>query len=129
MYIERKKDVPLYWVDDENPELMYRELNGKLHKGKIMNNTFEIIEEIFADIPDADEICHDINEKIIDNYITLLDNYELLLCYANEEHTKSISILIDALAETRKEIEKSHNTKNWLEKENYIKKIITSKLK
>jgi hypothetical protein len=36
-----KKDVPLYWVDPENPDGFIRKLNGKLQRGVLEDGQFK----------------------------------------------------------------------------------------
>jgi hypothetical protein len=38
--IERKKDVPLFYLDKNDSNVMIRELNGKCERGRFLNNKF-----------------------------------------------------------------------------------------
>lgn len=40
--IRRKKNVPLYWLDENNSNIMIRELNGKTDRGTFKNGKFII---------------------------------------------------------------------------------------
>jgi hypothetical protein len=36
-----KKDVPLYWCDDDNPNIFIRKLNGKIRRGVFEDGQFK----------------------------------------------------------------------------------------
>lgn len=42
--IRRKKDVPLFYSTDEEPDLFVRELNGKRERGIFENGSFKPID-------------------------------------------------------------------------------------
>jgi hypothetical protein len=39
--LPRQKDVPLFWLDDDNPEIIIRELNGKLDRGQLVDGKYK----------------------------------------------------------------------------------------
>lgn len=39
-----KKNVPLFSVDNDNPDILVRQLNGKIERGTIVNGTFQAID-------------------------------------------------------------------------------------
>jgi len=41
VFLPVKKDVPRYSVDADNPSILIRELNGKVHRGKFVNGKFK----------------------------------------------------------------------------------------
>ena len=38
-----KKDVPLYSLDSDNPDVMIRKLNGKVERGSFVNGAFKAV--------------------------------------------------------------------------------------
>ena len=38
--IRRKKNVPLYWLDENDSNIIIRELNGKINSGTFKNGKF-----------------------------------------------------------------------------------------
>lgn len=40
--LRAKKDVPLYSLDSDNPDVMIRKLNGKTERGRFINDVFEV---------------------------------------------------------------------------------------
>lgn len=43
--IERKRDVPLYHADENEPGVIVRELNGKIERGHMRNGIFLPVKE------------------------------------------------------------------------------------
>ena len=39
--LPRQKDVPLFWADDDNPDIIIRELNGKIDRGRLVNGKYK----------------------------------------------------------------------------------------
>jgi hypothetical protein len=39
--LPRQKDVPLFWADDDDPDIIIRELNGKIERGQLENGKFK----------------------------------------------------------------------------------------
>jgi hypothetical protein len=42
--LRAKKDVPLYSLDSDNPDVMIRKLNGKIERGAIVNGVFQAVD-------------------------------------------------------------------------------------
>ncbi|WP_151954910.1 hypothetical protein [Sphingomonas sp. EC-HK361] len=38
-----KKNVPLYWLESDNPDVMIRKLNGKVERGSFVDDVFKAI--------------------------------------------------------------------------------------
>ena len=39
--LPRQKDVPLFWADDDDPDIIIRELNGKIDRGRLVNGKYQ----------------------------------------------------------------------------------------
>lgn len=39
-----KKDVPLYWVDERDPDLLVRQLNGERTRGRLVDGFFQVVD-------------------------------------------------------------------------------------
>lgn len=42
--LRAKKDVPLYSLDSDNPDVMIRKLNGKTERGQLIDGSFKAID-------------------------------------------------------------------------------------
>jgi hypothetical protein len=42
--LRSKKDVPQFFADDKDPEIIVRRLNGRLQRGRLVNGSFEAID-------------------------------------------------------------------------------------
>ncbi len=42
--IEEKKDVPLYWVSKNEPDIFIRRLNGRDQRGRMIDSKFQVID-------------------------------------------------------------------------------------
>ncbi|WP_298965930.1 hypothetical protein [uncultured Methylobacterium sp.] len=39
-----KKNVPLFWIDDDDPDLFVRRLNGRIERGRLVDGVFRVID-------------------------------------------------------------------------------------
>jgi hypothetical protein len=39
--LPRQKDVPLFWADDDDPDIIIRELNGKIDRGRLVDGKYK----------------------------------------------------------------------------------------
>lgn len=44
VFIEEKRDVPLYWESDNEPNVFIRRLNGRDQRGRIIDSEFQVID-------------------------------------------------------------------------------------
>lgn len=42
--LPRQKDVPLFWADDDDPDIIIRELNGKTERGRYENGKYKVFD-------------------------------------------------------------------------------------